>query len=260
MGPTGLCFKPCDVGLGFQPHAASHGLSPRCRCPALRACLDAAIAAGRLDTHDRTTPALAPKPRIDAPIVNTAFALLYFVFLACCATGSTVSGPAPARWRFVVPGACPTNTLPPQTPTPAVPAVSIVGAPCRLFLGAPCRLFLCRLPAIYNRSLSAISRPPSAGYLETAACRLLLGCHLCAILMHRRVAAEASEMRQSLPAPQLAPTSSGGAPMRPKLHAHTAPLHIHTRRPLRRRWMTRPQPSGNTKQPPLISSDDDLHL
>jgi hypothetical protein len=28
---------------------------------------------------------------MDAPLVNTAFALLYFVFLACCVTGSTVS-------------------------------------------------------------------------------------------------------------------------------------------------------------------------
>ena len=59
------------------------------RCPALKACLDLAISAGEIDRHDLTSDSLGAPAR-DGFMLNLTFAVFYFVFLACCATGSQV--------------------------------------------------------------------------------------------------------------------------------------------------------------------------
>ena len=128
-----------SFSLYQQPHyptlaALSHGPLGHIAmdsCGELKACLDAAIAAGELDRPDSTSALLSaperwafacewhtlsrpspagcpegdsvprvpkqlewplpPIPRSDGVTMSFFFALFYFLFLACCATGSQVS-------------------------------------------------------------------------------------------------------------------------------------------------------------------------
>mmetsp|Transcript_30750 Transcript_30750/g.94200 ORF Transcript_30750/g.94200 Transcript_30750/m.94200 type:complete len:773 (+) Transcript_30750:162-2480(+) len=81
--------RPRRVGESPCVHLVKNASSP-IGCGELKACLDAAIAAGELDRPDSTSALLSAPERSDGVTMSFFFALFYFLFLACCATGSQI--------------------------------------------------------------------------------------------------------------------------------------------------------------------------